>query len=204
MIVWRKSEPIDQAIGIPPWLEGCPEVTTFQDLVWVGSGLVRPDVSSCSWVSVGGGWDAAKVLGKAFDPMSYRRRVDWSLGVMVTDARGCDWWLPSIIHPQGGLAVACASRLDENGNWVREPVNDLQRSAVDACNEVIPHVHDLPGMGTNRCCELLCHVLGAVYHLNAATIAKLGLIDDVLIQKGLAMACGRLDISDPESFSESD
>lgn len=185
MIVWRH---IDGGPGIPPWLDGCNGVAQQRCLVWLGTPYIAPSLDDRRWYRVADGWEAT-ICGD-IHPLEYRRQVDWGVGLMIRDARGRDWWLPSIVAPNGGLSVACVSRLNDSGEWVREPVSELQRAAVDAALEARAAIGDLSELPAGRPAELMCAILESAYHLSAGTISRLGLVDDVLLHHGLRFCAG--------------
>jgi hypothetical protein len=195
MIVWQDTH--RRRMVTPPWLQGAHVHRVHHeggDLLAVGGAAVAACLGwreGHEWVDVGDGWSATLYDN---DPRSadLLRQQHWAMTISVLDARGRPWLVPAILSPDGFPAVAQTRRLTADG-WVREPATDLARAAVDACQAARARLDDLGAVDLDTQGSWIGAVLEAVYHTNALTVAKLGLVDDVLVRHGLRMACGRMD-----------
>lgn len=147
------------------------------------------------WVEVSDGWEAA--LYAPFTPSDYFRPLHWSLVAEVLDAHGLVWTIPALLYPSdhetlpGPPTVAMGRRLTASG-WSREPIDQIQQAALQACAEAFPHLSDLGSVPIETSSDWISAVLECTCWGDPLTFAKLGLIDDVLVEKGLKIACGRM------------
>ena len=202
MLVWHDTEKRTQAR--PSWLPPAPAIsrahTQLGDVLCVGTRNApmleyRPGED---WQDAGEGWSFALYGNDPDLPAMVRRDQPWTMVGTILDGRGREWVIPCMLFPSadritpGPPIVAQARRMTPSG-WVREPLHELQRAALDACQAAWPHLSDLGGMDLEAQGSAITAILEASLHVSGLGLARLGLIDDILVEKGLKLACGWLD-----------
>lgn len=206
MLVWRdtgkpgKKSQTTKRRRVPPHLVGADiaRVHTDQgDLVALSCYVqLLGHRSDVDWVDVADGWQVAQY--GIIEPQRYLRTQYWTLAVDVVDGNGGEWEVPAILAPNGVPCINMRRRLTDDG-WIAEPFNDYARAAIEACESARPYaLANWEGCETDQKTEWLIACLEAVYHLDALTIAKLGLVDDTLCNHGLKHACGAADYGQAE------
>jgi hypothetical protein len=191
MIVWKTTA---EDRSPPPWLpDGSARYDLVDGTLWtLRRYQSRLGVTDASWIELPAGRRVA--LYGPVDPRHYLRDLHWSLPAPVTDAHGRTWTVPLVLDPDGRGVFAREHRFDAAaGEWVSQAVSPLARRAVEACEAAAPTIHDpetAAAVPLEIQIERLCAVLEATHHLDAASITRLGLIDDVLLLHGLRVACG--------------
>ena len=194
MIVWRDTQ--TRTMATPAWLPA--DVARCHsdqgDLVTLPryAALLgwRPDAA---WVDAGDGWQAA--LYAEFVPGDYLRPLHWALVATVIDARGRPWVVPAILWPSespivpGPPTVAMARKLTPTG-WMRYPLDQTQQAAIETCLTAFRHLGDLAAVDLATSSDWLAAILECTHFGGPLTFAALGLLDDVLAQHALRLACG--------------
>lgn len=201
MLVWHDTQ--RRRMAAPEWLPPSPPLVRLHtergDLLCVGvhnAPLLgwRADVT---WADAGDGW-AVAVYGEPCIDELLRPDQRWTLVAEVVDGRDRSWLIPALLAPTGDPSivgpplVAQARRLTPRG-WEREPLHERQRHAVEAALSAFPHLDDLGSVSMDTQGSWLGALIDAVYYGGGLSFAVLGLFDDVLFQKGLRIAAGRVD-----------
>lgn len=194
MIVWRDTKDGGKRRR-PAWDDEHALVSMDADggrlwtLAAYAEQLGRRDVR---WYDVGDHWQAAQYLD--FEPARWVRKLDCALVINVVDVDGEVWPVPAMLRPEGVPAIGMRHRaeiVDGEMVWSREAPTERMRRALDSCQELRP-LAEAGWEGADREAMLsgLLAVIEAGFNLPAQTVAALGLIGDVLLDKGLAVACG--------------
>ena len=201
MLVWHDTQKRRQQR--PSWLPAAPAIsrvhTQHGDLLCVGEQHAamlgwRDDVE---WVDAGEGWNVAIYGGDPCLPELIRKDQSWTLLGVIVDGRGKEWHIPCMLFPSdnnqpGAPMVAQLRKLTADG-WVREPLHEIQRAALDACYAAWPHLDNLGGWNLDEQGSAMAAIIEAVLHCSGLGLARLGLFDDVVVEKGLKLACGKID-----------
>lgn len=202
MLVWHDTQKRRQAL--PSWLPPAPQTVRVHsehgDLLCVGTqhAMALGWREDAEWVEAGEGWNCAVYLGDPCIGDLLRKDQNWTLVGIVLDGIGREWSIPCILHPivgnthPGPPIVAQSRRLTAEG-WKREPLHEIQRAALDACASVWPHLGDIGTLDLDQQGSAICAILEATHHVSGPALARLGLIDDVIVEKGIKLACGWLD-----------
>lgn len=203
MLVWHDT--LRRTMATPDWLPGDSAPVRCSrkhgergDLLCVGdrhAALLgwREDVT---WADAGDGWAVACYGDPCLDDL-IRPEQRWTLVASVIDGRDRTWLIPALLGPTddptipGPPLVAMARRLTASG-WIREPLHDRQRDALDAVAAAFPHLCELGQVSLETQGSWIGALLHATYYGGALSFAASGLIDDVLVDKGLRIACGRV------------
>ena len=187
MIAWRKS---DRGAEVPKWLDGCRDVQQRGDLVWVGSGLVLPQVDAADWCDVSDGWQAAECGGGATIPtMLFRDSAKaWANYWEVEDIDCRIWRIPVLVSQDGVVACNRRNRLLSDGTWVKVARDERTQRALDYAQRV--RGEPIGQIGEEDMLAGMVSVLEACYHLDALTIGRLAMIDQTLLIHGSAALAG--------------
>jgi hypothetical protein len=187
MLVWR-SRTTDQT---PPWLEGCPNVQHSGVTWWVGSALVRPG-GNLLWHPCGKNYEVALTGGMELHNLQRENR--WCHVGIIRDGSGVEWEIPQILDPEGSPSVVMANRLNPlTGEVEREPLLALHRSLIEA-----GWAYRSEAFNESERALTMFSLLEGLFHCNAASFGVLGVVDDVLLDKGLRWAYGTIAASDFE------
>jgi len=170
----------------PRWLDGAKDVCSNGVYWWIGSPVVQPDFNRLEWLTTAKGWAVAAI--KDLQPNTYLRDSRWANYLAVEDARGRTWFAPAILTPSGDVCVAQVRRRVD-GEWVREYVDESQQAATEAAQAV----RSGASLSLDEQCDAVSAIMETAYHIDADTLAVLGLLDDVLCVHALRMAAGVVD-----------
>ena len=171
----------------PAWLDGCNDVCQSGVFWWVGSPLVHPNFDKVKWHTTASGWKCSSPRDD-FDLTRFLRSRKWTSHVEVVDGSGRVWFIPALLAPDGTPCVI-QSRVRIDGKWVRKCASESQEMALEAAIAVRNGVE----MTLEEQTDNTLAMLEIVYHLDADTLAVLGLVDDALVYNGWRQAAGMLD-----------
>ncbi len=203
MLVWHDTQ--HRRMATPEWLPDPMSGNLVRlnghrgDLLCVGAHNAallgwREDIA---WSDAGDGWAVAAYGDPCIDDL-LRPDQRWSLVARVVDGRDRSWLIPALLSPTGDASVPGAPLVDQARRltaqgWVREPLHERQRHAVEAAMAAFPHLDQLGSISLDTQGSWLGAMIDAVYYGGGLSFAVLGLFDDVLFDKGLRIGCGRVE-----------
>ncbi len=187
MIVWRKT---DRGTEMPEFLDGCPNVVTSKNLVWVSDTAIKPQVPADEWEDLADGWQVA-IYGDLC-PDDYRRKDAsfWAAHWIIEDLYGRQWWVPVLVGENGAVACNRRNYFNKDGTWSYKARDDRQRRALEFAQRV--GTETVEAIGEVGMIEGMVSVIESCYFLDALTIGRLALIDTVLMAKGPAVVANLL------------
>jgi hypothetical protein len=170
-LVWKTPR-----MEVPECLQGAPIVRVhcdaYDQVALAHHAELLPIASP--FVALPGGFGVAKI--GQLDPTEYRRQIPWAVALSVVDGFGIEWDVPAILSPEGIPICDRSWMLDESGQWVRKAICDRQERAIAAALASHPHINNVEEYEEQLLLPWACAILECSYHLDAATIGRLGLL----------------------------
>jgi hypothetical protein len=94
----------------------------------------------------------------------------------VVDGFGTEWEIPAILSPEGVPICDRSWVLNADGSWGRQSVSEIQDRAIAAAQAAFTLVHSPEEIPPESLLPWACAILESAYHLDAATIGRLGLL----------------------------
>lgn len=176
MIVWRKTR---RGTELPGFLDGCPNVQTSKNLVWVSDTTIKPQVPADEWEDLADGWQVA-IYGDLC-PDDYRRKDAgfWAVYFIIQDLYGRDWQIPALVGKSGEVSCARRNYLNAAGEWEHKTRDERHQRALEFAQRV--RAETVEAIGETGMLDGMASVLEACYHLDALTIGRLALIDTTMM-----------------------
>lgn len=151
--------------------------------------LWQPADPAAVWTPTCDGWEVASD-GRPFTPMHHARSRAFCKVVLVQDAEGRDWAAPVILTAGGARAFPVAYGGPELLPRLTPDQERAMRIANEARTLLQAAVEGGPALQSEQIVPWAAWALTLTHHLSVPTIGALGIIDELLAQRVLAVMAG--------------
>jgi hypothetical protein len=172
----------------PPWLVGASDLVqrvSRDGTLWGAGDALTLDAGGI-WHDIG---DGIAVAGPTDAHDAYQKRQAWFTTEAVEDLSGRTWEIPRIVDANGERAFRVAYGPDFLPALTAEQyaMIEIAKAARDG---VIASQTGVQDVDMPTACRWAAALLCCSYHLNAASVGCLHILDDALVVGAIQAACG--------------
>lgn len=203
MILYRHPLVATGTPANPPWLDGAAAITHGENqshrFAGIGPAWQMGDHPRATWVDVGDGWEATRVLPDA--PIELQRRLSWARSRVVADAEGREWQVPVVLTPTGAPAIIAVMGEDWLPAYTPQQRRLLEvaaaaKAALEARHVIAPEAAAV--------CQWAAEALEAANHITVRVIQRMLCMDQHLAINVLLALTGTLDAAELAQASDGD